>query len=65
MTKEKIIELIKQRIEDTKKEFKRQETLYNTSKKYSPPDYTWYDTRIKTFRESLELIGMLDSLNNS
>ncbi len=65
MTKEKIIELIKQRIEDTKKEFKRQETLYNTSKKYSHPDYTWYDTRIKTFRESLELIGMLDNLNNS
>lgn len=64
MTKERIIELINQRIKDTKEEFKRQERLYNTSKKYSAPDYTWYDTRIKTFRESLELIGMLDSSNN-
>ena len=64
MKKETIIAIIKKRIALTKAEYKRQSDLYEKDKCYGKPDYTWYETRIKTFNETLELIGMLDNPHN-
>lgn len=60
MNKEKIKKIIKERITRAKEEYNRQCKLFDDDKGYDSPDYTWYITRLKTFNESLELIGMLD-----
>ena len=59
MNKEKLKEIIKERINATYKEYSRQTNLYMEDKRYAKPDIGWFDTRIKTFKECLELIGML------
>lgn len=60
MDKQKLKEKIKERIDSTYKEYKRQVQLYANDKMYARPDDGWFNTRIKTFNECLELIGMLD-----
>ena len=60
MDKEKLKEKINERIDSTYKEYKRQTDLYKKDKRYARPDDGWFDTRIKTFKECLELIGMLE-----
>lgn len=60
MNKQKLKEKIKERIDSTYKEYKRQVQLYANDKRYERPDESWFDTRIKTFKECLELIGMLE-----
>lgn len=64
MTKEKLIERIRAKIEDTEKEYKRQCDLWDRDERYSRPDADWRYTRIRAFNEVLELVGMLDNSHN-
>lgn len=64
MTKEKIISLIKKRINEDVEEYQKELEICDKDKGYEKPSYSWHYGRIKAFREALELIGMLDNSNN-
>jgi hypothetical protein len=64
MEKDKVIELIRNRIKSDDEELQREIKLYEQSAKYAAPDYSYYAGRKKAFKEAIELIGMLDKKNN-
>lgn len=64
MKVEKVKELIRAHISEEKEEIKRQEKLYTADKRYSRPNYSYHEGKIRAFTEALELIGMIDKSNN-
>ena len=68
MEKNKIIELIRKRINSDEKELQREIKLYEQNGTYAPkydvPDYSYYAGRKSAFEEAIGLIGMLDKKNN-
>ena len=64
MDKEKIIEILKKRVRSENDELQRQISLYEKDKRYAKPDYSYTNGRISAFKETIELIGMLNKKNN-
>ena len=68
MEKDKVIELIRKRINSDEAELQREIKLYEQNGTYAPkyaaPDYSYYAGRKSAFKEAMQLIGMLDKKNN-
>lgn len=63
MTKDKVAEIIKKRIRETREEYAQQKER-SSERGYAVCDSGWYEGKIRAYKEALEVIGMLDKENN-
>jgi len=63
MTKDKVAEIIKKRIKETKEEYAQQKERCG-ERWYDMYDIGWYEGKIRAYNEALGVIGMLDKENN-
>lgn len=64
MNKDKVVEIIKKRIEETKVEYAQHLKRCEESEGRMVCDSVWYEGKIRAYMETLEVIGMLDKENN-